>query len=211
MEKTCLKCGIGNGGSAGDWRIALCTPGSERPLQDRAEIRGRPIHAPASWSAVAKRSGDTAFARTSRLRTPWRLRPRKSAVAAIALPAHSKTLARLSGGFENPPGLGVRRRAPLCVATACATKPESSTGSKAALLRAHSKTLACPSRCPWRLARELISSLPGKILLWRAVCIGFNPASGFGWSGLARKSGRQIATAGSSAGRISAARNRWKS
>jgi len=68
MEKTCLKCGIGNGGSAGDWRIALCTPGSERPLQDRAEIRGRPIHAPASWSAVAKRSGDTAFARAKRLR-----------------------------------------------------------------------------------------------------------------------------------------------
>ena len=41
------------------------------------------------WTAVAERSGDTAFARAESSRTEWRSHPLESAVAAIALPAQS--------------------------------------------------------------------------------------------------------------------------
>jgi len=43
------------------------------------------------WSAVAKRGGDTAFARSNRFRIQKPFRPLKSAVAAITLPSHSET------------------------------------------------------------------------------------------------------------------------
>jgi hypothetical protein len=59
----------------------ILQPGTDGPAAE---------HAPASWTAVAERSGDTAFVRTGRERTIDDFLPRESGVA-LRFPPQSKT------------------------------------------------------------------------------------------------------------------------
>jgi len=61
--------------------------------------------APASWSAVAERSGDTAFARARCEQTIDNFRPHESGVSRLlsGFPPHSKTSRNFSPSFQNRP------------------------------------------------------------------------------------------------------------
>ena len=74
-----------------------------------------------SWSAVAERSGDTAFTRTKRVTKMKTLHPPESGVSPVSRqPSHSKTLGVAGKRSGNPASLGRAKNFPLAGFCRCA-------------------------------------------------------------------------------------------